>query len=69
MSRRHVTTVLWLAAFALAAGGGIAYLISPGDWMWYLGSAATIPLVILVVRRAERVERKTGQSRSAWRWV
>jgi hypothetical protein len=61
MSKRTLTRVAWVSAFAVAVAGGIIYLVSPGDWTWYLATAAPIPFAYLIVRRGERIERETGK--------
>ena len=61
MSRKFKTAALWIAALALAVGGGVWYLLSENDLAWYLGGAAALPLLLLVARREERVSREKGE--------
>jgi hypothetical protein len=49
------TRVAWVAAFALAIAGGVLYLVVDSDAMWWIGGLMGGPLVVLVVRRADRL--------------
>jgi hypothetical protein len=50
-SRRLLIGVLWIAAVTLAVTGAVAYLVWPSGWLWWLGSLAALPLLLLVIVR------------------
>jgi hypothetical protein len=41
----------WVAAGLLALAGGVAYLVIGGTLWWWLGLAAVMPLVVLMIGR------------------
>lgn len=45
----------WVAAFALALAGGAWYVLADSDAAWWLGGLMGVPLIFLVIHRAEKM--------------
>jgi hypothetical protein len=46
----------WLLVFALAFAGGVGYLLRPATAWWWIASLAAVPLLVLVLVRAEKAK-------------
>ena len=46
---RPLRVALWIGAAALAVGGAVAYVMWPNGWVWWLGSLAVFPLILVAV--------------------
>jgi hypothetical protein len=45
--------LLLAAAIALALAGGVAYLVWPTSWAWWIGTSAVLPLFMLLFDRED----------------
>jgi hypothetical protein len=62
--KRRLRLAIWISAFALAALGGVLYLVFGTSVWWWIGSAVGVPLFLLITSRQSWLEEKHGRSDS-----